>query len=212
MAETKMSEQAAQQVAAEQVVEKKAARRIEDSLQQIGGFNALKSFIPETENLDFKNKAQRNIFLNEQRFSEKRKKLAEDLKKWIEMLSEDKKTPMEFAEACKQKEKKAKELFMNNLSIAAECIKKLETEYRTLDMFYKNTGSDKVRNLRLINVDKNELADSNSEFIQEINELLKLSYDRLSLKDSYSLMVMPGYILKTTPSCGYGRRWRTSTK
>ena len=196
MAETKMSEQAAQQVAVEQVVEKKAARRIEDSLQQIGGFNALKSFIPETENLDFKNKAQRNIFLNEQRFSEKRKKLADDLKKWIEMLSEDKKTPMEYAESCKQKEKKAKELFSNNLSIAAECIKKLETEYRTLDMFYKNTGSDKVRNLRIINVDKNELADSNSEFIQEINELLKLSYDRLRLKDSYSLMVMPGYIFE----------------
>ena len=196
MAETKMSEQAVQQAAAEQVVEKKAARRIEDSLQQIGGFNALKSFIPEMENLDFKNKAQRNIFLNEQRFSDKRKKLADDLKKWIDMLSEDKKTPMEFAESCKQKEKKARELFSNNLSIAAETIKKIETEYRTLDMFYKNTGSDKVRNLRLINVDKNELADSNSEFIQEINELLKLSYDRLSLKDSYSLMVMPGYIFE----------------
>jgi len=71
MAETKMSEQAAQQVAAEQVVEKKAARRIEDSLQQIGGFNALKSFIPETENLDFKNKAQRNIFLERTTFFRK---------------------------------------------------------------------------------------------------------------------------------------------
>ena len=50
---------------------------------------------------------------------------------------------------------------MDNLSIATDAIKKLETEYRTLDMFYKNTGSDKIRNLRLINVNKNELADSN---------------------------------------------------
>jgi hypothetical protein len=196
MAETKLSEQAAPQVAAEQVVEKQAARRIEDSLTQIGGFNALKSFIPETENLDTKNRAQRNIFLNEQRFGDKRKKLADDLRKWLELLAEDKNTPMEYAEVCQQTEKKSKELFSNNLSIAAECIKKLETEYRTLDMFYKNTGSDKIRNLRLINVDKNELQDSNSEFIQEINELLKLSYDRLSLKDSYSLMVMPGYIFE----------------
>jgi len=196
MAEAKLSEQVTQQVTTEQVVEKQPVRRIEDSLAKIGGFNALKSFIPETENLDLKNKAQRNIFLNEQRFAEKRRKLADDLRKWLELLAEDKKTPMDYAEVCKQKEKKAKELFSNNLSIAAECIKKLETEYRTLDMFYKNTGSDKIRNLRLINVDKNELQDSNSEFIQEINELLKLSYDRLSLKDSYSLMVMPGYIFE----------------
>jgi len=196
MAEAKLAEQQAQQVAVEKVVEKQPVRRIEDSLQKVGGFNALKSFIPETENLDLKNRAQRNIFLNEQRFAEKRKKLADDLRKWIELLNEDKKTPMEYAEVCKQKEKKARELFSNNLSIATECIKKLETEYRTLDMFFKNSGSDKLRNLRLINVDKNELQDSNSEFIQEINELLKQSYDRLSLKDSYSLMVMPGYIFE----------------
>ena len=196
MAEAKLQEQITGQAAPEVIVEKRPERSITDSLSKIGGFNALKSFIPETENLDLKNKAQRNIFLNEQRFAEKRKKLANDLKKWLELLDEDKKTPMEFAESCKQKEKKYKELFSNNLSIAAECIKKMETEYRTLDMFYKNTGSDKIRNLRLINVDKNELQDSNSEFIQEINELLKNSYDRLSLKDSYSLMVMPGYIFE----------------
>jgi len=197
MAEVKLSEQ--QQVAQgapEVVVEKKQARRIEDSLSKIGGFNTLKSFIPETENLDTKNRAQRNIFLNEQRFNDKRKKLAADLKKWLELLSEDKKTPMEYAESCSQKEKKYKELFSENLSTATAYIKDLETEYRTLDMFFKNTGSDKIRNLRLINVNKNELNDSNSEFIQEINELLKQSYDRLSLKDSYSLMVMPGFIFE----------------
>ena len=196
MAEAKLSEQAVQQAAPEVAVERQPVRSIEDSLSKIGGFNVLKGFIPETENLDLKNKAQRNIFLNEQRFSEKRKKLANDLKKWLEMLAEDKKTPMEYAELCAQKEKKSKELFSDNLNNAVEAIKKLETEYRTLDMFFKNTGSDKVRNLRIINVNKNELQDSNSDFIQEINELLKNSYDRLSLKDSYSLMVMPGYIFE----------------
>ena len=196
MAEAKLSEQAVQQSAPEAVVEKRPARSIEDSLSKIGGFNVLKGFIPDAENLDPKNKAQRNIFLNEQRFSEKRKKLANDLKKWLEILAEDKKTPMEYAEVCAQKEKKYKELFSDNLNRAVETIKKLETEYRTLDMFFKNTGTDKLRNLRIINVNKNDLQDSNSEFIQEINELLKNSYDRLSLKDSYSLMVMPGYIFE----------------
>jgi len=196
MAETKLSEQVTQQVAQEKMPEKQSARRVEDSLTQLGGFNTIKSFMPDAENLDFRNKAQRNIFLTEQRFEEKRKKLAGDLKKWLELLGEEKNTPMEYAESCAQKEKKLRELFSENLNNAVESIKKLETEYRTLDMFYKNTGTDKVRNLRIINVDKNELNDSNSEFIQEINELLRNAYDRLSLKDSYSLMVMPGYIFE----------------
>jgi hypothetical protein len=196
MADAKMQEQV--QAAPEQVVEKQKqpARRIEDSLAKLGGFKTISGFLPDADNMDLKNRAQRSIFLNEARFADKRKKLAADLKGWLDLLAEDKKTPMDFAESCKQKEKKYKDLFMDNLSIAADYIKKMETEYRTLDMFYKNTGSDKVRNLRLINVNKNELQDSNSEFIQEINELLKRSYDRLSLKDNYSLMVMPGYIFE----------------
>ena len=198
MAEAKLSEQVAAQATPEVSVErqKQPSRRIEDSLSKLGGFKTISGFLPDAENLDLRNKAQRNIFLNEQRFTEKRNKLASDLKKWLELLDEDKKTPMEYAESCSQKEKKYRELLSENLSIAADTIKKLETEYRTLDMFYKNTGSDKIRNLRIINVNKNELSDSNSEFIQEINELLKNSYDRLSLKDSYSLMVMPGYIFE----------------
>ena len=196
MAEAKMQEQvqAAPEVSVEK--QKQPARRIEDSLAKLGGFKTISGFLPDADNMDLKNRAQRSIFLNEARFNDKRKKLAADLKGWLELLAEDKKTPMDYAESCKQKEKKYKDLFMDNLSIATDTIKKMETEYRTLDMFYKNTGSDKVRNLRLINVNKNELQDSNSEFIQEISELLKRSYDRLSLKDNYSLMVMPGYIFE----------------
>ena len=197
MAEAKLSEQQITgQSAPERQVEKQQTRSIADSLAQLGGFNAIKSFIPDTENLDIKNKAQRNIFLTEHRFEEKRKKLSADLKKWLDLLAEDKNTPVEYAESCAQKEKKYKELFSENLSYAVDAIKKLETEYRTLDVFFKNTGSDKIRNLRLINVDKNELNDSNSEFIKEINDLLKNAYDRLSLKESYSLMVMPGYVFE----------------
>jgi hypothetical protein len=196
MAEAKKSEQVVQGVEKKEQAERAPVRSVEDSLGKLGGFNTIKNIIPDAENLDPKSKAQRNIFLGEQRFEGKRKKLKNELKKWLELLAEDKNTPMECIESCAAKEKKYKELFSNNLSNALDTIKKIETEYRTLDMFFKNTGSDKIRNLRLINVNKNELGDSNSEFIQEINELLRNSYDRLSLKDSYSLMVMPGYIFE----------------
>ena len=110
MAEAKMQEQAAGQVASEVLIEKEKqpVRRVEDSLSKLGGFNTIKGFLPDAENMDFKNKAQRNIFLNEQRFGDKRKKLASDLRKWMELLAEEKKTPMEYAESCSQKEKKYK--------------------------------------------------------------------------------------------------------
>ena len=199
MAEDKLQAQkVAEQQATEEKVEKKQDVRIEDSIAALGGFSTIKSIIPDTENLDVKNKAQRAIFLGEQRFDGKRKKLASDLKKWLELLKEDKSSSVEYAEVCTQKEKKYKKLFSDNLQIALDAIKKLETEYRTLDTFYKNSGSDKLTNLRIINVDKFELGDSNSEFIKEIREILKDAYDRLSLKDSYSLMVMPGYIFEDT--------------
>jgi hypothetical protein len=196
MMETKRSEQVVQTEQRVEQIERPQARSFDESLGKLGGFTTIKNILPDAENLDPKSKAQRAIFLGEQRFDAKRKKLKNELKKWLDLLAEEKNTPMEHIESCAAKEKKYKELFSNNLATALDTIKKLETEYRTLDMFFKNSGSDKIRNLRLINVNKNELGDSNSEFIKEINELLRNSYDRLSLKDSYSLMVMPGYVFE----------------
>ena len=196
MAEAKRSEQVVQEVEKQEQVAKPQVRSFEESLSKIGGFNTIKTMMPDAESMDPKSKAQRAIFMGEQRFDAKRKKVKAELRKWLELLAEDKNTPMEYIESCAAKEKKHKELFSNNLAIALDTVKKMETEYRTLDMFFKNSGSDKIRNLRIINVDKNELQDSNSDFIKEINDLLRQSYDRLSLKDNYSLMVMPGFIFE----------------
>ncbi|MFV0538265.1 MAG: type VI secretion system contractile sheath protein TssC [Dysgonomonas sp.] len=196
MAEIKQNMQANPTVQKQEQVAKQTQFQAEDAIAKLGGFGAIKNILPDAENLDFKSKAQRNIFLGEQRFAGKREKLASDLKKWIELLDENKTSAVEYAEICSQKEKKYKDLFSKNLSNLLEAIAEIEREYRTLDAFFKNSGSDKIRNLRLINVDKNELNDSNSEFIKEIADILKNAYDRLSLKDSYSLMVMPGYIFE----------------
>lgn len=196
MADIKQNIQANPTVQKQEQVGKQTQFQVEDVIAKLGGFGAIKNILPDTENLDFRSKAQRNIFLGEQRFAGKREKLASDLKKWIELLDENKTSAIEYAEVCSQKEKKYKELFGKNLNNLLGSIEEIEREYRTLDTFFKNTGSDKIRNLRLINVDKNELNDSNSEFIKEIADILKNAYDRLSLKDSYSLMVMPGYIFE----------------
>ena len=76
----------------------------------------------------------------------------------------------------------------------------METAYRVLDSFFNNAGTDRVTNLRLINVHKKDIADPHSEFAGEVSQLLRNAFDRLSLKDSYSLMVIPNYVLRDKPT------------
>ena len=200
MAEVKLNEQVNPKL--EQGTEgiSKPFVNIESSLSKIeGGFNIIKAILPDAENLDFKNKAQRNIFLSEQRFADKRKRLASDLKKWINLLSTDKKTPSEFVELCNQEEEKYTKLFKKNLGYALEATQNLEREYRTLDIFFKNTGSDRLADVRIINVNKNDLRDSQSDSSLAVVDLLEQAYNRLSLKNNYGLLIMPGYVL-TEPS------------
>lgn len=195
MAEAKLNEQKSSPELSQGVKTEYKLVNIEDSLSKIdGGFNIIKTILPDTENLDFRNKAQRAIFLSEQRFADKRKRLASDLKKWIELLSEDNKTPTEFVESCKQKEEKCREIFKENLESALYATKDLEREYRTLDIFFKNTGTDRMSDLRIINVNKNDLQDTKSESSESITDILEQAYNRLSLKNNYGLLIMPGYI------------------
>jgi len=183
------------QEAGQQPIQKQDVASALSKLSKSGGFNLIKRMLPDAERLDPQSKATRNMFLKEQKFAEKREQLADDIKKWLTLLEEDK-SAHNLADICDQNQKKYQELFNRNIAVALETIKDLETSYRTLDTFYKNTGEQKLDNLRIVNVDKFDLDDSNSEFIQEIDRLLKTSYDRLSLKDSYSLIAMPGYIFK----------------
>ena len=70
----------------------------------------------------------------------------------------------------------------------------LERSYRELDSFFKTCGTDKVTNLRIINVVKEDIADADSGFAEEVENILRNGFDRLSLKDAYSLVCVPGAV------------------
>jgi hypothetical protein len=62
-------------------------------------------------------------------------------------------------------------------------------------LFFKNTESQKVKNLSIINVDPDQLKDlDNTRFIDAIHNELVENYDRLDLRNNYSLLVIPGYL------------------
>ena len=173
---------------------------ISKHLESYGGFYALKGFIPDAADMNPAKKAAKNIFLSEQRFKEKRERLMNELNGWLEILSQDKTTASEYANACKENEIKYKKILNQGITDALEATHELETSYRALDAFFKNAGTDKVTNLKIINVKKEDIDDADSGFSQTVDTLLKNAFDRLSLKDSYSLLVIPGYVFKDKPT------------
>lgn len=188
MENTKMQEAPKQ----EQAQELGAKRTTEATLERFGGFAALKGFMPAAADMNPARKAAKNIFLSEKRFEDKRKALANELRGWLDILSEDKATPTEYTNLCKEQEQKYQQLLEENVSRALEATHQLETSYRNLDLFFKNAGDAKLSNLRLININREELIEESSELSQQIDQLIRESYDRLSMKDSYGLMVIPG--------------------
>ena len=79
--------------------------------------------------------------------------------------------------------------------MAVEEVKQLEKSYRTVMLFYKNTDSDKIKNVSIVNASMDQLTDlDNSFFIDAIADELRANYDRLDLRTNYSLLVIPGYL------------------
>ena len=163
-------------------------------LDKFGGFQLLKGLIKGVENMDPRRKAVKSIFLSDSAYTDARKKLKNELELWVSILEGEGIDPMAIIESCKAKCNKAEQTLQSNLFNIHEEIKKLEITYRTLDSFFANAGQGKIDCITLMNVNKDELESHDSEDTEAIREELERYYDRLSLKNNYSLLVVPGYL------------------
>lgn len=162
-------------------------------LDKFGGFQLLKGLIKGVENMDPRRKAVKNIFLADSAYADARKRLMNELSLWIEILEKGG-DPMEIIDSCKVECEKAEENLKNNLFSIHDEIKNLEVTYRALDSFFANAGQGKIDCITLMNVNKEELGDNDSEDTLAIRDELEQYYDRLSLKNNYSMLVVPGYL------------------
>ena len=176
------------------------SKDVSQLLSAFGGFNAIRGFMPDADNLNPARKAAKAVFLSDKRFKDKRENLINDIKGWLEILNEGHESASEFVDACKAKEDKYTKVLSQGITDALYATANLERSYRALDSFFKNANTDKVKNLRIINVYKDDIADSDSGFAQEVDTLLRNGFDRLSLKDCYSLMVVPGNVFQDKPT------------
>lgn len=163
-------------------------------LDKFGGFQLLKGLIKGVENMDSRRKAIKNVFLNDSAYEDARNRLKNELSLWVEILESGGKDPMEIVDSCKEECQKAERNLSENLFCIHDEIRKLETTYRSLDAFFANAGQGKVDCITLMNVNKEELGDHDSEDTQAVRAELGEYYDRLNLKKNYSMLVVPGYL------------------
>ena len=203
MADTEMQRSNAASQATSGVSEvrpQQSAQDVSKLLSAYGGFNAVRGFMPDADNLNPARKAAKAVFLSDKRFKEKRENLINDIKGWLEVLDEGHESATEFVDACKEKEEKYTKLLSQGITDALFATANLERSYRELDSFFKTANTDKVKNLRIINVYKDDVADPDSGFAQEVEGILRNGFDRLSLKDCYSLLVVPGNVFQDKPT------------
>ena len=196
MAETEMQKAVQVNIASQAGAQQAPVKDPAKLLASFGGFNAIRGFIPDADNLNPARKAAKNVFLTDKRFADKRAALKEDIKGWLALLDEDHNTATEFVDSCKAKEEKYTEVLKQGITDALYATQNLERSYRELDSFFKTANTDKVKNLRVVNVYKEDIADPDSGFAGEVENLLRNGFDRLSLKDCYSLVCVPGNVFQ----------------
>ena len=196
MAETEMQKTVQANIESQAGAQQAPVKDPAKLLASFGGFNAIRGFLPDADNLNPARKAAKNVFLTDKRFADKRAAFKEDIKGWLALLEEGHNTATEFADSCKAKEEKYTEVLKQGITDALYATQNLERSYRELDSFFKTANTDKVKNLRVINVYKEDIADPDSGFAGEVENLLRNGFDRLSLKDCYSLVCVPGNVFQ----------------
>ncbi len=191
MANTSNKEQATQ------LKDKPFVERIKeksDSLVKYGGFDLLESAIDDVQNLNPDRKARRKMFLTENNKKQERAALLKILELWSDTLRSGDDI-LEQVQTADDKAKQSQEVLSKNLKLALKESNELESSYRAVALFYKNTDMASLKNVSILNAELDQLTDlDNTRFFDHIREELVSKYDRLDLRENYSLMVIPGYL------------------
>ncbi|UII28962.1 DUF5458 family protein [Fulvivirga maritima] len=169
-------------------------KRNEEKLAKYGGFDLLEACIDDVQNMNPERKARKKIFLTESSKKLERQKLKKTLEIWSDLLE----TSDDLSELIDESEKRSElagETLKKNLKRSLDQTRELEESYRSVALFFKNTETQKLKNVNILNAEIDQLKDlDNTRFIDAVHEELVQNYDRLDLRDNYSLLVVPGYL------------------
>lgn len=164
------------------------------SLARFGGFNFLESVVDGVAAMNPERSARKKAFLNDNDRALLRSSLESNINLWIELL-ESAGSVSEMLEKAEEKAVSVSSLLSKNQLQAVKTVHNLEQSYRNVMLFYKNTESDKLTNISILNASHEQITDlDNSRFIDHVASELKQNYDKLDLRMNYSLLVLPGYL------------------
>ncbi len=165
-----------------------------DGLAKYGGYDLLESAIDDVQNLNPERKARRKMFLTESNKKTEREDLLKILSLWSDTLKSGDDI-ISLVQSADDKAKQSQTVLTKNLKTALEETRELETSYRSVALFFRNTDMASLKNISVVNAELDQLTDlDNTRFFDHIREELVSKYDRLDLRDNYSLMVLPGYL------------------
>ena len=165
-----------------------------ERLDKYGGFELIGTSIDGLQNLNPEKKARKKIFLTDNEKKKERENLIQSLQLWYGLIANTD-TVADMAAKAEQQSEEASILLKKNLATAIHETKNLERSYRSVDMFFNNAESDKIKNLSILNASPDQLKDLDSpEYIDAVAEELRDNYDRLDLRRNYSILVVPGYL------------------
>lgn len=163
-------------------------------LIKFGGYAIVETTVDGAQNLNPEKKARKKIFLTETAKKPERAQLKRRLEILRDLLRETG-SAGETLEQSQAKAEQAQQLLHANLHRAVQTARDLERSYRAVALFYENTEQDKIKNISILNASPEQLRDlDNTTFIDAANEELVKNYDRLDLRQNYSLLVIPGYL------------------
>jgi hypothetical protein len=163
-------------------------------LARFGGFNFLESVVDGIASLNPDRTARKKAFLNDNDKKDARENLKNNISLWIDLLGQTDSITQMLEKAGQNAENTSSLLARNQLT-AVEAVRCLEKSYRNIMLFYKNTESDKLANISIVNASQEQITDlDNSRFIDHVAGELKQNYDKLDLRMNYSLLVLPGYL------------------
>lgn len=187
-------EQKVQEAAVNEQQSQKQSTGSSHLLNEYGGFAFLENIIDGLSNMSPNRKARKNIFLNDLQWEGERNNLLNKIDLWVDLLKNSNSIES-MIETANKKAESAKATLNKNLKYALDTSRDLETSYRSVALFYKNTESDKIKNVTILNADISQIRDlDNTLFFDYISNELKQNFDRLDLRKNYSILSIPGYL------------------
>lgn len=159
-----------------------------------GGAAWFSSVVEGSDSLFPENKARRAIFLNDADKQDERLLLLKDLEAWADVLQGDVSVD-DMADYCLSKAEAQSQVLQEHLLKVIHVAKPIEVSYRGLAQFFENAENNQVRNVSFINCTTEQLKDLDApRFFDYISEELRRNFDRIDLRNNYSLLVLPGYL------------------